>query len=188
MACSRRRQSCPGATWPSIEDDHITRSPGSSPYHEAKEFSLSVQDHSGADRVDRTQCLCTIQKRLVVAGYLPRHPNRCPRLIHNHRCHQWLLEDRPLNWNCQHWSHAIFDDESRVSLYHSDNRAVMELSRQWKRLKDKIELWLILHEKIRGLTMDSWTKTRETSAAGSSSGVCVPKCGGGGVVRTWFTQ
>ena len=97
----------------------------------------------------RNVVVCTVQKRLVVAGYIPRHPNWCPRLIHNHRYHQWLLEDRPLNWNCQHYSHAIFDDESRVILYHSDHRAVMKLNRQWKRLKDKIELRLILHEKIR---------------------------------------
>ena len=28
-----------------------------------------------------------------------------------------MLEDRPQNWNHQHWSHAWFDDETRVSLY-----------------------------------------------------------------------
>ena len=41
--CSWEHQSHPGATWTSIEDDHITRIPCHSPYHEAKGFSLSTQ-------------------------------------------------------------------------------------------------------------------------------------------------
>ena len=58
----------------------------------------------------------TVQRRLVGAGYHSRCPARCPRLTHDH-CH------RHRNWNHQHWSHVIFVDELRFSLYHCDSRA-----------------------------------------------------------------
>ena len=56
----------------------------------------------------------------VAAGYQSKHPDWCPRLTPDHSCHHSMFKDRLQNLNHQHWSHAIFDDESRVRLYHSD--------------------------------------------------------------------
>ena len=64
-----------------------------------------------------------VQGCLVVDGYQSRHPDQCPRLTHHYHCRRSMLADMPQNWNHQHWSHPIFDDESRVSLCRSDHRA-----------------------------------------------------------------
>ena len=73
-----------------------------------------------------TGCLVFVhaaQGRLKAVGYLWRHSDQCPRLSPNHhRCHR-MLADRPQKWNHEHWSHAIFKDESTVSLHHSVHRA-----------------------------------------------------------------
>ena len=65
----------------------------------------------------------TVQRCLIAAGYHWRRPARCPRLTYDHRQrrHVWARWHR--NWNHQHWSHVIFADESRFSLYHCDCRA-----------------------------------------------------------------
>ena len=62
-----------------------------------------------------------IKRHLVAAGYHAWHSGQYPRLNPGYCCCPHLLADRPQSWNHQHWSHAIFDDESRSrsSLYHS---------------------------------------------------------------------
>ena len=67
----------------------------------------------------RTVVVRTAQGRLVANRSHPRHPDRCLWLAPDHRCHHRLLANRRQIWNHQHLSHTIFDDESRVSLYHS---------------------------------------------------------------------
>ena len=64
-----------------------------------------------------------VQRRLVVAGYRSKRPARCPKLTHDlrRRCREWARSHR--NWKHQQWSHVIFADESRFSLYHCDGRA-----------------------------------------------------------------
>ena len=52
-----------------------------------------------------------ISLNIVAVGYHLRNPDRYLRLTPDHR------------WNHQHWSHPIFVNESRVSLYRSDCRA-----------------------------------------------------------------
>ena len=51
---SRRTQ----GLWECIEDNHIKRRPCPSPYHEAGEFSLSIQDQEEADQTNWTPYLC----------------------------------------------------------------------------------------------------------------------------------
>ena len=62
--CSREHESYPWATWTSIEDDHITRPPCHYPYHETKEFSLSIQDEGRAHKANWAS-VCAVQIRLV---------------------------------------------------------------------------------------------------------------------------
>ena len=44
-------------------------------------------------------------------------------LTHDHRRRRRVWTGRRRNWNHQYWSHVIFTDESRCSLYHCDGRA-----------------------------------------------------------------
>ena len=73
-------------------------------------------------RSGRSVFVHTVQGRLVAAGHRSRYPERYPKRTPDHRCR--MLVNRPQNWNHLHWSHAIFDEESRVSLYHSDSRSI----------------------------------------------------------------
>ena len=83
------------------------------------QVSLSVQDHDGADQANTHHNFVYTVQSLVMAGYRSRHPNKFPRLFPGLRhlrrssvhCHK--------NWNHQHWSPVIFDDEFRVSPNHS---------------------------------------------------------------------
>ena len=62
---------------------------------------------------------------LIVAEYRSRHPARCPRLTPDH-CHLLrILLHRHQNWNHQDWSHVIFADASRISLYHHYGDVIM---------------------------------------------------------------
>ena len=74
-------------------------------------------------RTGRRVSARTVQRCMVAAGYRSRRPARCPKLTHDHRhrCRLWARRHR--NWNHQHWSHVIFADESRFSLYHRGGRA-----------------------------------------------------------------
>ena len=54
---------------------------------------------------------------LVATGYRSKHLDQCPRLTPDH------CPDRPQSRSHQHWSHAIFDDESRIILYHPGRSA-----------------------------------------------------------------
>ena len=74
-------------------------------------------------RTGRPIVVRMVKGRLVAAGYHSKHPDRCPRLTHHHRCRRRMLADIPQNWNHRYWSHSISDDESRVSIYHFDHRA-----------------------------------------------------------------
>ena len=66
---------------------------------------------------------CMVQRHLVAAWYPSRRPVRCPGLTHDH-CHKRCIWARMhQNWNHQHWSHIIFSDEFRFSIYHWDGRA-----------------------------------------------------------------
>ena len=66
-------------------------------------------------RIRRRVVVRTVQRRLVPAGYRSKHSDRWSRLtLPDHRRHCRM------NWNHQHWSHVIFVDESKVSLYHYD--------------------------------------------------------------------
>ena len=65
----------------------------------------------------------TVQRCLIAAGYHSRRPARCPRLTYDHRQRRRVWARWHRNWNHQHWSHVIFADESRFSLYHCDGRA-----------------------------------------------------------------
>ena len=61
-----------------------------------------------------------VQRRLVAVEYRSRRPARCPKLTHDHS-RLWAHRNR--NWNNQSWSHVIFANESRFSLYHCDGHA-----------------------------------------------------------------
>ena len=53
--CSWEQHSYPTATWVSIEGDHIKRRSRPFLHHEAKEFSLTIQDQGGADQANWTR-------------------------------------------------------------------------------------------------------------------------------------
>ena len=72
-------------------------------------------------RIKRRVFICVVQRRLIVAGYHWRHPDRCPRLTPDYRYLQRMLVHHYQNWNHQYWSHVIYVDEAMVSLYHSDH-------------------------------------------------------------------
>ena len=61
----------PGATWSSIEDDHIKGRLFPSPYHERKEVSLSFLDQGEADQANWTLRLCS-------SWIWPKTLKRCP--------------------------------------------------------------------------------------------------------------
>ena len=124
--------------------------------------------------------LVLVQGCLVAVGYRWRHPDRWIRLTPDHRCRRRMLAIWSQNWNHQNWSHAIFDDESMVSPYHSDHR-VREFRlflgcenplafQQHGHPHCSCRGWLWAHQQI----------AHETSASGSRSGACVPTSGDGG--------
>ena len=133
-------------------------------------------------RTGRPVVVRMIQGRLVAVGYHSRHPDRCPRLTHHHRCRRRILADMPKNWYHQHCSHPIFDDESRVSLYHFDHRsceshlflgcnnplAFQQHNEKLGHARYSCRGWLWTHQKI----------AHETSAEGPNCGACVPTYGG----------
>ena len=84
------------------------------------QVSLSIQDHDGADQAN-THCIFvyTVQRRLTMAGYRSKHPDEFPLLFPDLRHLRRISVHWRKNWNHQHLSHVILDDESRVSLYHS---------------------------------------------------------------------
>ena len=56
--CSWEQQSYPGATWASVDADHVKRRLCPSLYYEAKGISLSVQDQGGVVHTDWRPCIC----------------------------------------------------------------------------------------------------------------------------------
>ena len=93
-----------------------------------------------------------------------------------------MLADKLQNWNNQHWSNTIFDDESRVSLCESNGhtlafRCLERLVGSCIQETDGIR-W---HDDYSGGDWP-WTDHQisdETSADGSSFGACLPTCIGG---------
>ena len=83
----------------------------------------------------RRMSVRTIRRRLLAAGYWSRRPARCARLAleHRRRRHEWGRRHRV--WDLRQWRHCIFSDESRFSLYHS-NDPVRVRRRQGERLND----------------------------------------------------
>ena len=148
-------------------------------------FYSAVQNQDGAiRRTGRPVVVRMVQGRFVEAGYQSRHPDRCPRRTHHHRCRRRMLADMHSNWNHQHWSHPIFDDESRVSLYHFDHRscefhlflscnntlAFQKHDEKLRHARNSCRGWLWTHQRI----------AHETSPDGPSCGACVQTCGGSG--------
>ena len=132
-----------------------------------------------------------VQWRFVAARYQRKHTDQCPKLTPGHRCRSRTLADRPQNWNHQHLSHAILDDESRVSLYHSGRRAHnshlflgCNNPVAFQQHDDKLGHahhsctgWLLIHHQI----------AHEIGADGSSFGACMPTCcvGSDGQESVW---
>ena len=120
---SWEQQPYPWAAWGSLENDHIKRRPGPSPYHGVKKFLTASRIRVELiRRTERPVFICMVQGRLVAARYYSRHPDGCPGRIPDHRCCRRMLTDRLQNWNPQHWYHTILEGESRLSLYHSGRR------------------------------------------------------------------
>ena len=71
-----------------------------------KSFLSGVQNPGGADQANWTPCRCPHGPRTFGSGWTSlnhwRHPDRCPRLTHHHRCRRRMLVDVPQNWNHQH--------------------------------------------------------------------------------------
>ena len=89
--------------------------------HEEKRFLSSSRFRVELiRRTGRRVSAQTVQIRLVAAWYHSRYPARCPRLTHDHRHWLSVWARRHRSWNHRHWSHMIFADESRFSLYHCD--------------------------------------------------------------------
>ena len=168
--------------WASIEDNHIKRRWRPHLYQEARYFSFCVHDQGGADQVN---FVCTTQRHLVAAGYHSTHPDWCPSLTPDHRCCRRMLA----GWQAQKLeSSALISCDIRwwiqVDIYHFCHRPR--------------ELYLFLgynnplafqqndekpgdsHCNCRGCLWLHQQITYETSAGGSSFGVCVPTSGGGG--------
>ena len=174
MFCSWGQQSYPGAMRASIKGDHIKR--------KTAPFSISWSEWVFSQRPGSgwgCAFFCTVPGRLVSAAYRSRHPDQCPRLTSGRSCCRLMLADKRQYWSHQHWSHPIFDDESRVSLYQSDHR--IHRLHLYFRCNDSTKQrklghthygyrgWLWLHQRL----------ALETSGDGSSSDVCLPTCGGG---------
>ena len=164
---------------------HLFKAIASKEYHAIllilrwKSFLSASRSRWG--RSGRPVIVRTVQGRFVAAGYRS-HPGRCPRLTPHRCCGRHMLADRPQTWNHQRWSHAIFDDDPRVSLYHSDPRVCeFRLFRGWNH-----QLTFQRHDEKVGHVRYScrgwlWThqqKPHETSADGSTSGACEPTCSG----------
>ena len=95
----------------------------------------------GVELIRRTGCpavVCMVQGRLVAAEYHSRHSDWCPRLTYHHRCRRRMLADMPPNWDHQHWSHPILDNECRISLYNCNGRA-----RVFRRVVERIKDYFI---------------------------------------------
>ena len=94
-----------------------------------------------------------------------------------------MSANRPQNCNHQHLSHAIFDDDSRISLYHyshcarefrlfparNNPLAFQQQDEKFGHDHCRCRSWICIHQ-----------ITHETSSSGTSSGACVPTCGGRG--------
>lgn len=73
-------------------------------------------------RTGRHISVRTVRRRLLVAGYKSRRPARCPRLTDEHRQRRRRWARRHRQWDIRHWSHCLFTDESRFTLFHTDGR------------------------------------------------------------------
>ena len=129
-----------------------------------------------------------VQGRLVEVGYRRRHIDWCPKPT-VHRCHHHMLADRPQNCNHQHWSHAIFDDESRAHLYYRPDRRAREFylflgCKNPPAFQQHDEKLGYAHYSRRGWLWTHQQLAHATNADGSSSGACGPTCGGGGAPCT----
>ena len=67
-----------------------------------KKFLSAVQNQGGAVQANWMAC------HSVAAGYCLRHPDRCPRVIPDHRCCRRMLAQRHRNLNHQHSPHVLF--------------------------------------------------------------------------------
>ena len=122
----------------------------------------------------------TAQGHLVAAGYRSRHPDGCH---FSSSLPPPYVGKQTQSWNHQHWSHAIFHNESRVSLYHSGHHArgfhlflACNNALVFQQYDEKLghahcgcRGWLWTHQQI----------AQETSAERSCFGACVPTCGRG---------
>ena len=75
--------------------------------------------------IRRISFIFLVQRRLIVAEYRSRRKARCPRLALDRRHLLRILVHRHKNWNHQDWSHVIFADASRISLYHRYSDVIM---------------------------------------------------------------
>ena len=76
VPCSYHQQSCPGVTWLSVKDDYMIRRPCIMKGNTF--FSVSRIEVELTRQIRRRIFLCMVQRRLVVAGYRSKHPDRCP--------------------------------------------------------------------------------------------------------------
>ena len=99
------------------EDRCILRLARMNRFWPASRISIELRRRTGCRVSNRT-----IRRRLLVAGYRARRPNRCPRLTLAHRRRRRAWGRRHENWTIQHWSHVIFSDESKFNLFFADGR------------------------------------------------------------------
>ena len=64
----------------------------------------------------------TIRRRLLAPGYWYRRPANGPKLTLEHRLRRREWGRRHRVGDLKRWRHCIFSDESRLSLYHTDDR------------------------------------------------------------------
>ena len=110
MPCSWEQQSCPWATRASIlktitpkADLVLLRIIRWNNFLSASRIWMEL-----FKRTRRLAFVCMVQGRLVAAGYCSRHPDRHPRLMHDHRRRRRMLTHKHQNWNHQHWPHVLF--------------------------------------------------------------------------------
>ena len=98
--------------------------PCSHPNHEGKQVSLIVESQGRADQANWTSCFCPHVPKTFDSSWVSlKTSSQMPTRTHDHRCRCYGWTCRQWNWKHQHWSHVIFADESRFSLYHCDGRA-----------------------------------------------------------------
>ena len=120
------QQSYPGTTWRGyLLKKMASKRLCPSPHHVAKEFAANVHYQGEAVQTNWIPCLCLHRPKTFNSSWISLTTSR---LIHQtdswlYHCRLCMLAGKLRNWNHQHWSHAIFDDEFRVRLYHSDRRA-----------------------------------------------------------------